>query len=122
MGIKATRRTRACKRHVSSRDEDVSRYSPVEERECDARTPRGVRGSPVCAPDNDPDKPSVARATVGKGELERTRTRAEGREDTEDAVDAVCAEEAKAMVAGDAKEGERKGEDVEDDERRDDRS
>ena len=37
-------------------------------------------------------------------------------------MDAVCAEEAEAMVAGDAKEGERKGEDVEDDERRDDRS
>ena len=76
----------------------------------------------MCAPDNDPDKPSVARATVGEGELERTRARAEEREDTEDAVDAVCTEEAEAMVAGDAKEGERKGEDVEDDEHRDDRS
>ena len=76
----------------------------------------------MCAPDNDPDKPSVARATVGKGELDRTRTRVERRENAEVAGDAVCTEEAEAMAARDAKGDEYEGAEGVEDESRGDRS
>ena len=94
----------------------------MEAREHDARAPRGVRGSTVCPPDDDPEEPCVARAAVGEGELDRPRTRVERRENTEVAGDAVCAEEAEAMVARDAKGDEYEGAEGVEDESRGDRS
>ena len=76
----------------------------------------------MCPPDNDPKEPYVARAAVGKGELDRTRTRVERRENAEVAGDAVCAEEAEAVVARDAKGDECEGAEGVEDESRGDRS
>lgn len=110
------------KRHVSSRHGNGTRYVPVEAREYNARAPRSVRGSTVCPPDDDPEEPHIARAAVGKGELDGTRTRVERRENAEVAGDPVRAAEAEAMVARDAKGDVHEGAEGVEDESRGDRS